>query len=257
MLNLYGKTFTSRLLIGTAQYPSLDTLEKAIKEANIEIVTVSLRRELATSSDDSSFWHFLQNMNLSILPNTAGCFSAKEAITTALCAREIFRTNWIKLEVIANEDTLQPNVFELLDATKELIKQDFKIFPYTTDDLYVAQKLYDAGCEVIMPWCAPIGTARGIKNAYNLRSIRSYLPHATLIIDAGIGCPSHAARAMELGYDAVLLNTAIAKAKCPINMAKAFSLAVQAGSMGYKAGLLKPRDMASPSSPMLGLADFN
>lgn len=256
MLNLYNQQFSSHLLLGTAQYPSLDILKNAIIASNCEVITVSIRRELNCGYHNNSFWQFLQDMKLQILPNTAGCYSAKEAIITAQCAREIFNTNWIKLEVIANEDSLQPNIFELVQAAKMLLDEGFYVFPYTTDDVYIAQKLFDMGCQVIMPWCAPIGTARGIENSYNLRSIRAYLPQATLIIDAGIGTPSHATKAMELGYDAVLLNTAVAKAQHPEHMAKAFNLAVQAGRLGFKAGLLQPRDMASPSTPLFGKASF-
>ncbi|MDN5249449.1 thiazole synthase [Bartonella sp. TP] len=256
MLKLYNKTFRSRFLLGTAQYPSLTVLQKAILEAEAEIITVSIRREMASGKQSGSFWQFLQDMQLTILPNTAGCYSVKEAVTTALCAREIFKTNWIKLELIANEDSLQPNVFELVEAAAILIKEGFQVFPYTTEDLVVAQKLRSMGCKVIMPWCAPIGSARGIENNYKLRSLRNYLPDTTLIIDAGLGRPSHATKAMELGYDAVLLNTAVAKAANPELMAKAFKLAVQAGRLGYQSGLLSPRDMAFPSTPNLGLANF-
>lgn len=257
MLTLYGKKFTSRLLLGTAQYPSLAILKNSIINAKNEIITISIRRELNCETDSkNNFWQYLQNMNLEILPNTAGCYSAKEAIITAHCAREIFNTNWIKLEIIANEDSLQPNVFELLSAAKTLIEEGFCVFPYTTDDVYVAEQLFNIGCQVIMPWGAPIGSARGLQNIYNLRSIRAYLPEATLILDAGIGKPSHATEIMELGYDAVLLNSAIAKATHPEQMALAFNYAIQAGYLGFRAGLLTPRDMASPSTPLLGKACF-
>lgn len=256
MLKLYDKNFRSRFLLGTAQYPSLTILQKAILEAEAEIVTVSIRREMASGDQSGSFWQFLKEMKLSILPNTAGCYSVKEAVTTAFCAREIFQTNWIKLELIANEDSLQPNVFELIEAASILIKEGFQVFPYTTEDLVVAQKLRSLGCEVIMPWCAPIGSAQGIKDTHKLRSLRAYLSDTSLIIDAGLGTPSDAAQAMELGYDGILLNTAVAKSGNPPVMAKAFNLAVKAGRLGYKAGLLPPRDMAFPSTPNFGLATF-
>lgn len=257
MLNLYGKNFNSRLLLGTAQYPSLDILKDSIINAKSEIITVSIRRELnCGENSENSFWQYLQKMNLQILPNTAGCYSAKEAIITAQCAKEIFNTNWIKLEVIANEDSLQPNVIELLEAAKILIEEDFCVFPYTTDDVCIAEQLFNIGCKVIMPWCAPIGSARGLQNIYNLRSMRAYLPEATLIVDAGIGAPSHATQAMELGYDAILLNSAIARATNPEQMALAFNLAVQSGRLGFKAGLLEPRDMGRPSTPIFGKAYF-
>lgn len=257
MLNLYGKKFHNRLLLGTAQYPSLAVLTEAITASQCEIITVSIRREMNCGDKFNNFWQYIKNMPVKILPNTAGCYNAKEAIATAHCAREIFNNNWIKLEVIANEDSLQPNIFELVEAAKILFEDGFCVFPYTTDDVYVAQQLFDIGCKVIMPWCAPIGSARGIENSYNLRSIRAYLPDATLIVDAGIGTPSHACKAMELGYDAILLNTAIAKSQNPQAMAKAFNFAVQAGHLGFKSGLLAPRDMASPSTPLFGKACFD
>ncbi|WP_375644062.1 MULTISPECIES: thiazole synthase [unclassified Bartonella] len=257
MLNLYERQFSSRLLLGTAQYPSPAILRDAIHKSNTEIVTVSLRRETAGGKQGGQFWQFLQELGVTVLPNTAGCYTVKEAVTTAQLARDLFKTAWIKLEVIGNPDTLQPNVFSLLEAAQILNNEDFKIFAYTTDDLIVAEKLFDIGCRVIMPWCAPIGSAKGPHNTDGLRSIRAYLPDATLVIDAGIGRPSHAAIAMELGYDAVLLNTAVAKAGNPVLMAEAFSKAVQAGRMGYKAGIIEARNVAVPSTPVIGKAAFS
>ncbi|WP_455479737.1 thiazole synthase [Bartonella sp. B23] len=257
MLNLYKRQFSSRLLLGTAQYPSLKILRDAIHKSNTEIVTVSLRRETAGGKQSGQFWQFLQELGVTVLPNTAGCYTVKEAVITAQLARDLFKTTWIKLEVIGNPDTLQPNVFSLIEAAKILNNEDFKIFAYTTDDLIVAEKLFDIGCRVIMPWCAPIGSAKGPHNTDGLRSIRTYLPDATLVIDAGIGRPSHATIAMELGYDAVLLNTAVAKASDPVLMAEAFSKAVQAGRMGYKAGMIEARDVAIPSTPIIGKAVFS
>ncbi|WP_455466544.1 thiazole synthase [Bartonella sp. B39] len=257
MLNLYERQFSSRLLLGTAQYPSPAILRDAIHKSNTEIVTVSLRRETAGGKQGGKFWQFLQELGVTVLPNTASCYTVKEAVTTAQLARDLFKTAWIKLEVIGNPDTLQPNVFSLIEAAQILNNEDFKIFAYTTDDLIVAEKLFDIGCRVIMPWCAPIGSAKGPHNTDGLRSIRAYLPDATLVIDAGIGRPSHAAIAMELGYDAVLLNTAIAKAGDPILMAEAFSKAVQAGRIGYKAGMVEARNVAVPSTPVIGKAVFS
>ncbi|WP_375641539.1 MULTISPECIES: thiazole synthase [unclassified Bartonella] len=257
MLNLYGRQFSSRLLLGTAQYPSPAILRDAIHKSNTEIVTVSLRRETAGGKQGGQFWHFLQKLGVTVLPNTAGCYTVKEAVTTAQLARDLFKTAWIKLEVIGNPDTLQPNIFSLIEAAQILNNEGFKIFAYTTDDLIVAEKLFDIGCRVIMPWCAPIGSAKGPHNTDGLRSIRAYLPDATLVIDAGIGRPSHAAIAMELGYDAVLLNTAVAKAGDPVLMAEAFSKAVQAGRMGYKAGMIEARNVAVPSTPIIGKAVFS
>ncbi|WP_375693936.1 thiazole synthase [Bartonella sp. AD24XZML] len=257
MLNLYGRQFSSRLLLGTAQYPSPAILRDAIHKSNTEIVTVSLRRETAGGKQGGQFWQFLQDLGVTVLPNTAGCYTVKEAVTTAQLARDLFKTAWIKLEIIGNSDTLQPNIFSLIEAAQILNNEGFKIFSYTTDDLIVAEKLFDIGCRVIMPWCAPIGSAKGPHNTDGLRSIRAYLPDATLVIDAGIGRPSHAAIAMELGYDAVLLNTAVAKAADPVLMAEAFSKAVQAGRMGYKAGMIEARNVAVPSTPIIGKAVFS
>ncbi|MEL6093195.1 thiazole synthase [Bartonella schoenbuchensis] len=257
MLNFYGSQFSSRLLLGTAQYPSPAILREAIRKSNTEIVTVSLRRETAGGKQGGQFWQFLKELNVTVLPNTAGCYTVKEAVTTAQLARDLFKTPWIKLEVIGNSDTLQPNVFALVEAAKILNNEGFQIFAYTTDDLIVAEKLLEAGCRVIMPWCAPIGSAKGPCNTDGLRSIRAYLPDLTLVIDAGIGRPSHAAIAMELGYDAVLLNTAVAKAGDPVLMAEAFSQAIKAGRMGYKAGILEARNVAVPSTPVIGQAVFS
>ncbi|UTO28873.1 thiazole synthase [Bartonella harrusi] len=257
MLNLYGRQFSSRLMLGTAQYPSPAILRKAIHKANTEIVTVSLRRETAGGKQGGQFWQFLKKLDVTVLPNTAGCYTVKEAVVTAQLARDLFKTSWIKLEIIGNPDTLQPNVFSLIEAAQILNNEGFQIFAYTTDDLIVAEKLLDVGCRVIMPWCAPIGSAKGPHNTDGLRSIRAYLPDVILVIDAGIGRPSHAAVAMELGYDAVLLNTAVAKAGDPVLMAEAFSQAVLAGRMGYKAGLLEARDTAIPSTPVIGKAVFS
>ncbi|WP_455474477.1 thiazole synthase [Bartonella sp. B30(2025)] len=257
MLNLYGRQFSSRLMLGTAQYPSPAILRDAIHKSGTEIITVSLRRETAGGKQSGQFWQFLTELDITVLPNTAGCYTVKEAVTTARLARDLFKTAWIKLEVIGNPDTLQPNVFSLIEAAKILNSEDFQVFAYTTDDLIVAEKLLDVGCRVIMPWCAPIGSAKGPQNTDGLRSIRAYLPDITLVIDAGIGRPSHAAVAMELGYDAVLLNTAVAKANDPVLMAEAFSKAVQAGRMGYKAGMLEARNMAVPSTPIIGKAVFS
>ena len=252
MLTLYGKTFTSRLLIGTALYPSPAIMQEAIRASGAQIVTVSLRRESAGSKSGNSFWSLIREVDVAVLPNTAGCRSVREAITTAQMARELFGTSWIKLEVIADDETLQPDVVGLVEAADILIKDDFEVFPYTTEDLGVAQRLVDAGCRVVMPWAAPIGSARGIVNRDALKLMRARLPDITLVVDAGLGAPSHAADAMELGYDAVLLNTAVAKAADPVNMANAFKLGVDSGRIAYEAGLMGPRDFASPSTPVIG-----
>ncbi len=252
MLTFYDKTFASRLLIGTALYPSPAIMQDAIRASGSSIVTVSVRREAAGGKSGNAFWSLIRELDVTVLPNTAGCRTVREAVTTAKLARELFGTSWIKLEVIADNDTLQPDVVGLVEAATILIKDGFEVFPYTTEDLGVAQRLVDAGCRVVMPWAAPIGSARGIVNRDGLKLLRDRLPDITLVVDAGIGAPSHAADAMELGYDAVLLNTAVAKAADPVAMADAFRLAVEAGRKGFEAGLMGARDFASPSTPVIG-----
>lgn len=257
MLSLYGRQLSSRLLLGTAQYPSPAILAEAVKASATEVVTVSLRREMAGGKTGGQFWSLIEQLGVAVLPNTAGCHSVKEAVTTAHMARELFSTNWIKLEVIGNHDTLQPDVFGLVEAARILCDDGFAVFPYTTDDLVVAERLLEAGCQVLMPWCAPIGSAKGPLNIDALRTLRGHFPDVPLIVDAGIGRPSHAAAVMELGFDAVLLNTAVAKAGDPMAMAGAFAKAVEAGHEAYLAGMLEPRDMAVPSTPVIGKAVFS
>ena len=252
MVTFYGKEFSSRLLIGSALYPSPAIMQQAIRAAGAQIVTVSLRRETAGGKVGSNFWSLIRELDVSVLPNTAGCRSVREAVTTAQLARELFGTSWIKLEVIGDDETLQPDVVGLVEAAAILVKDGFEVFPYCTEDLTVALRLRDAGCRVVMPWAAPIGSARGLINRDALKLLRARLPEVTLVVDAGLGAPSHAADALELGYDAVLLNTAVAKAGDPVAMATAFRLAVEAGRTAYEAGLMGPRDFASPSTPVVG-----
>ena len=256
-LSVYGETISSRLLLGTAGYPSPAVLTNAVKASGAEIVTVSLRREAAGGKAGERFLEIIKDLGVRVLPNTAGCRTAREAITTAQMARELFGTDWVKLEVIANDDTLQPDVFGLVEAAGTLSRDGFKVLPYTTEDLSVAERLQRAGCQVIMPWGAPIGSGRGLANVQALTSLRAYFPDVTLVIDAGIGAPSHAALAMELGYDAVLLNTAVAKAADPVKMAAAFASAIQSGRLGFEAGLIPARDMAVPSTPVAGTPFFD
>jgi thiazole synthase len=256
MLTLYGATFTSRLLLGTAQYPSPECLKQAVKASGAEIITVSLRRESARARTGQGFWALIEQLGAKVLPNTAGCRTAKEAIATAKMARELFGTNWVKLEVVDNDDTLQPDLFGLVEAASELAKEGFEVLPYTTEDLSAAERLVGAGCKVLMPWAAPIGSARGLVNKDALKTLRAYFRETPLIIDAGIGAPSHAAEAMEMGYDAVLLNTAVAKAGDPVRMASAFARAIEAGRLAFESGLIEPRDMASPSTPVAGTPFF-
>ncbi|AYG62543.1 thiazole synthase [Rhizobium jaguaris] len=256
MLDLYGSQIGSRLLLGTARYPSPVVLAEAVKRSGTEIVTVSLRRETAGGRNGGAFFDMIRALGVRVLPNTAGCHGVSEAVLTAKMAREVFQTNWIKLEVIGNHDTLQPDVFALVEATRILAGDGFEVFPYTTDDLVVAERLLEAGCKVLMPWCAPIGTAAGPLNLSALRSMRAHFPEVPLIVDAGIGRPSHAMTVMELGFDAVLLNTAVAGAGDPAGMAEAFAKAIEAGRQAFGAGMLEPRDMAVPSTPVIGKAVF-
>ena len=253
-MSFYGVELASRLLLGTARYPSPTVLADAIKASQAEVVTVSLRRESGGDRAGQTFWSMVRSLGVRVLPNTAGCHSVKEAVTTAHMARELFDTTWIKLEVIGESDTLQPDVFGLVEAARILSEDGFEVFPHTTEDLVVADRLVDAGCRVLMPWGAPIGSARGLNNVYGLKSLRAHFPDIPLVVDAGLGVPSHAAAAMEMGYDAVLLNTAVAEAGDPVAMARAFALAVEAGRMAYRAQPLEPRDMAAPSTPVIGKA---
>src|SRR5271166_1859019 len=253
-LSLYGVSLSSRLIVGTAQYPSPAILRAAIEAAKAEIVTVSLRRESGASRAGENFWSLIRQLGLRVLPNTAGCRTTKEAVTTAEMAREVFNTTWIKLEVIGEEDTLQPDVFGLVEAARILSDDGFEVFPYTTEDLVVAERLLQAGCKVLMPWGAPIGSGKGLNNVFALRALRVHFRDTPLIVDAGVGLPSHAAAAMELGYDGVLLNTAVAKAGDPVAMARAFGQAIEAGRAAYLAGPMEPRDMAAPSTPVVGKA---
>ncbi|PPD26795.1 MAG: thiazole synthase [Hyphomicrobium sp.] len=257
LLTVYDAVLGSRLFLGTAQYPSPDVMAQAARAAGAAALTVSLRRETARGQSAERFSELIRGVGVRVLPNTAGCRTAREAITTAQMARELFETDWIKLEVIANDDTLQPDVFGLVEAATTLAREGFKVFPYTTEDLGVAERLLAAGCEVLMPWGAPIGTGRGLNNVYALKTMRNYFPGVPLIIDAGIGAPSHAAHAMELGYDAVLLNTAVAKAGDPVRMATAFANAIRAGRVAWEAVLMEPRDMATPSTPVAGTPFFD
>lgn len=251
---MYGVDVQSRLLLGTAGYPSPMTLAQAVQASRTNVVTVSLRRESSGERAGQGFWSLVRDLDVRVLPNTAGCHSVKEAVTTAHMAREVFSTSWIKLEVIGEDDTLQPDVFGLVEAARILSAEGFQVFPYTTEDLIVAERLLEAGCEVLMPWGAPIGSGRGLNNLFGLKTLRARFPDVPLIVDAGIGVPSHAAQALEHGFDAVLINTAVARAVHPVQMAGAFALAVEAGRAGYLAGPVEPRDLAVPSTPVIGKA---
>ncbi|WP_064694889.1 thiazole synthase [Rhizobium aegyptiacum] len=256
MLKLYDVEVYSRLLLGTARYPSPAVLAEAVRRSKTEIVTVSLRRETAGGKAGGAFFELIRGLGVRVLPNTAGCHSVQEAVLTAKMARAVFGTDWIKLEVIGQHDTLQPDVFGLVEAARILNGEGFQVFPYTTDDLVVAERLLEAGCRTLMPWCAPIGSAMGPLNPMALRAFRTHFPDVPLIVDAGIGRPSHAATVMEYGYDAVLLNTAVAGAGDPAAIAEAFALAVVAGHIAHRGVPLEPRDMAVPSTPVIGKAVF-
>ncbi len=252
-LTIGKKKLQSRLFLGTARYPSLAVLRSAITASETEVITVSLRREQANQGSSEAFWDFLQSTDTAILPNTAGASSADEAIKTAHLARSLFKTDWIKLEVIGCHDTLAPDPFHLVIAAQELVKEGFTVLPYTTDDVVLGRKLLEVGCTVLMPWASPIGTGQGIRNPAALSTYRQKFPDVTLIVDAGLGKPSDAAIALELGFDGVLVNTAVAEAQNPALMAKAFATAVKAGRLGYEAGVMRERHTAQPSTPMEGL----
>lgn len=245
----------SRFLLGTAGYPSPQVLHDAIVAAQTQVVTVGLKRTLAAAGDNgfiALIRQALAQTGARLLPNTAGCRTAREAVQLAHMARELYDTPWLKLEVVGDEHTLQPDPFELLDAATQLVRDGFTVFPYCTDDLVLCRRLLDAGCPLLMPWGAPIGSGQGLLNPFALRTLRERLPEATLIIDAGIGAPSHAAQALELGFDAVLLNSAVAHAREPVAMATAFRLAIEAGRGAWRAGVMAAQDFAVASTPVGG-----
>lgn len=249
----YDVDLPSRLMLGTAGYPSPQVLGQAIAASGAGVITVSLRRE---GAEGAAFRQMIAGTGCRILPNTAGCHTVREAVTTAQMARELFATRWIKLEVIGHADTLQPDPFALVEAARILCDEGFEVFPYTTEDLIVAERLVQAGCRVLMPWGAPIGSGRGLRNIDGLRAMRAQFPGVKLVVDAGIGAPSQAAQAMEMGFDAVLVNTAVARALDPVAMARAFGQAVAAGRLAHEGGLMPVRDMAVPSTPVLGRAEL-
>ncbi|MCP2041479.1 thiazole synthase [Neisseria sp. HSC-16F19] len=251
-LTLYGSRFNSRLLLGTAAYPGLDCLQAALAAAQPAMMTVGLRRVGSAADAGQDWWDSLQACGIPLLPNTAGCLSVQEAVTTAQMARELLGTEWIKLEVIGDDDTLQPDVFATVEAARLLIDDGFKVLPYCTEDLVACRRLLDAGCEALMPWAAPIGTGLGVVHEYALRVLRERLPHTPLIVDAGLGLPSQAAQVLEWGFDAVLLNTAVSRSGDPVRMATAFAQAVAAGRQAYLAQPMVPRQQAQASTPTVG-----
>ncbi len=252
-LSIAGRTFHSRLLVGTAKYPNPQTMLDAIEASGAEIVTLAIRRIDVHNAAAESIVKYLEEKNLFFLPNTAGCYTAKDAVLTAQLAREALNTNWIKLEVIGDDETLFPDTVELLKAAELLLNDGFVVLAYTNDDPITCKKLYNLGCHAVMPLASPIGSGMGIRNPYNLQIIRELLPDIPLIIDAGIGTASDAAIAMELGYDGVLLNTAISQAQHPVQMAEAMKLAVRAGRLAYEAGRIPRKLYATASSPLEGI----
>jgi thiazole synthase len=251
-LVLAGKTFTSRLLVGTGKYQSFSLMKEALEASEAEVVTVAVRRVNLDRSSESLL-DYIDTKRFMLLPNTAGCYTAEDAIRTALLGREAGLSNWVKLEVIGNEKTLFPDTEALLAATRVLVKEGFVVLPYTNDDPIMACKLQDAGAAAVMPLGAPIGSGMGIQNPANMRIILECVS-IPVIVDAGVGTASDASIAMELGCDAVLMNTGIAGAKDAIAMAKAMKLAVQSGRMAYKAGRIPQKLYATASSPLDGVS---
>ncbi len=247
---LAGRSFNSRLIIGTGKYRSFDEMKAAHAASGSEMVTVAVNRVPLDGKTESFLDHLDPKMH--ILPNTAGCYDAEHAIRTARLAREALETDWVKLEVIGDQVTLLPDNEQTLEAARVLVKEGFIVLPYFTDDLIMAKKLLDAGCAAVMPLAAPIGSGMGVQNPSNLRIMREQLPDATIIVDAGVGVPSDAAVAMELGADAILMNTAIAEAGDSARMATAMKLALQAGRLAYLSGRMPKRLYASASSPIQG-----
>jgi thiazole synthase len=253
VLTIAGRTLRSRLLLGTGGFASLELMAAAIEAGGSELVTVALRR--VDPAARGSLIDVLSAVGVGLLPNTAGCRTARDAALTARLAREAFATDWIKLEVIGDEDTLLPDAPELLRAAEELVDEGFVVLPYTTDDPVLARRLADVGCAAVMPLGSPIGSGMGIRNPYNIALIREAVD-VPIVLDAGIGTASDAALAMELGCDAVMVASAISRAENPVGMARAMRHAVQAGRLARGAGRIPRRTYATPSTPDEGLAEF-
>ncbi len=247
-----NKTYTSRLILGTGKYPDNQTMKRAHEVSGTQMVTVAIRRIDLNDKSGESLLDHIDKSKIELLPNTAGCYNARDAILTCELAREALNTNLVKLEVLGDEKTLFPDNEALLEAARELTKQDFIVLPYTSDDVVLCKKLQDIGCAAVMPLGAPIGSGLGIRNPYNLRIILEQIS-IPVIVDAGVGTASDAAIAMELGCDAVLLNTAIAGAKDPVKMAEAMRKAVEAGRLAYQAGRIEKKLYATASSPLEGV----
>ncbi len=252
-LVIAGRAFRSRLIVGTGKYRSLPEMVRAHEASGAEMVTVAVRRVNLTDRTKESLLDYIDREKFFLLPNTAGCYSADEAMRTARLGREVGLSNWVKLEVIGDQQTLFPDTEELLRATRELVKEGFVVLPYTNDDLIVARKLIDAGAAAVMPLGAPIGSGMGIQNEANIRILRERITEVPLIVDAGVGTASDAAVAMELGADGVLMNTAIAEAQDTVLMAEAMRAAVEAGRKAYLAGRIAKKLYAAASSPLAGV----
>jgi len=252
-LQIAGREFRSRLVVGTGKYRTFQEMQRCHQASGAEMVTVAVRRVNLTDRSKESLLDFIDRSQLFILPNTAGCYTADDAIRTAMLGREVGLSNWIKLEVIGDEKTLFPDNAGLLEATRVLVKEGFVVLPYTNDDVVNARKLVDAGAAAVMPLAAPIGSGMGIQNPANLRIMREMITEVPLIVDAGVGTASDAAIAMELGADGILMNTAIAAAEDAVRMAQAMKLAVEAGRLAYEAGRMPQKLYASASSPLAGV----
>ena len=252
-LTIAGREFSSRLIVGTGKYRTFQEMQRCHEASGAEMVTVAVRRVNLTDRSKESLLDYIDREKFFVLPNTAGCYTADEAIRTARLAREVGLSNWIKLEVIGDEKTLFPDNAGLLEATRVLVGEGFVVLPYTNDDLVNARRLIEAGAAAVMPLGAPIGSGMGIQNVTNLRILRETIDAVPLIVDAGVGTASDAAIAMELGYDGVLMNTAIAAAQDSVKMAVAMKLAVEAGRLAYLAGRMPRKLYATASSPVTGV----
>src|SRR5690242_17052168 len=253
VLRIADREFRSRLIVGTGKYRSFQEMARAHEASGAEVVTVAVRRVNLTDKSKESMLDYIDREKFFILPNTAGCYSADEAVRTARLAREVGLSNWVKLEVIGDQKTLFPDTFELVKATETLAREGFVVMPYTNDDLVAARRLIDAGAAAVMPLGAPIGSGMGIQNIANLRILREMITEVPLIVDAGVGTASDAALAMELGADGVLMNTGIAGAQEPVLMAEAMKQAIEAGRKAYLAGRIPRKLYASASSPLEGV----
>ncbi|MGA1994296.1 MAG: thiazole synthase [Bryobacteraceae bacterium] len=252
-LKIAGREFRSRLIVGTGKYRSFPEMKRCHEASGADMVTVAVRRVNLTDRSKESLLDYIDRSRIFILPNTAGCYTADDAVRTALLAREVGLSHWIKLEVIGDEKTLFPDNAGLLEATRTLVKEGFVVLPYTNDDVVNARRLIEAGAAAVMPLAAPIGSGLGIQNSTNLRILREMITEVPVIVDAGVGTASDAAVAMELGADGVLLNTAIAAASEPEKMARAMNLAVQAGRLAFESGRMPKKLYASASSPLAGV----